>query len=143
MANLTKAQIDELKEKGLITQVVPSDDLASKTVDGLKNEKYVTVTDPSVDIETAVTHVIPVESISLDPTTLSLTIGGTGTIIPTVLPDDATDPSVAWESSDPDKASVVDGIVTAIAEGTITITAAAGDKSATCEVTITTAQTEE
>ena len=141
MANLTKAQIDELKEKGLITQVVPSDDLASKTVDGLKNEKYVTVTDPSADIEAAVTT--PVASISVDPTTLSLTVGGTGTITPTVLPDDATDPSVTWESSDPDKASVVDGGVTAIAEGTVTITATAGDKSATCEVTITAAQTEE
>lgn len=141
MANLTKAQIDELKEKGLITQVVPSDDLASKTVDGLKNEKYVTVTDPSADIEAAVTT--PVASISVDPTTLSLTVGETGTITPTVLPDDATDPSVTWESSDPDKASVVDGVVTAIAEGTVTITATAGDKSATCEVTITAAQTEE
>ncbi len=55
MANLTKSQIDELKEKGLITQVVPSDDLASKTVDGLKNEKYITQVIPSSDIEESIT----------------------------------------------------------------------------------------
>ena len=137
MANLTTEQINELKEKGFITQVIPSADLASNTVDELKIDKFVTVTDPSANIEAAVTHEIPVSSITLNPTTTAVSKGGTVTIEATVLPEDATDPSVTWTSGDPDVALVSDeGVVTGVNFGTTTITATAGNKSATCEVTV-------
>lgn len=55
-----------------------------------------------------------------------------------VLPEDATDKSVTWSTSNPAFATVEDGLVTAVAEGTATITATTvdGGKSATCAVTV-------
>ena len=57
--------------------------------------------------------------------------GLTQTLVATVEPNEATDKTVTWESSNGDVASVKDGVVTALKEGTATITARAQDKSAT------------
>ena len=82
--------------------------------------------------------VIPVTSVSLDYTDLSLEEGQTATLVATVLPEDATDKSVTWTSSNSSVASVSQaGLVTAAASGSSTITAKAGDKTATCQVTVT------
>lgn len=82
--------------------------------------------------------VIPVEGISLDKTelTLVLTESETAALIATVTPDTATDKTVTWTSSDESVATVADGTVTAKSVGTATITAKAGDKEATCNVTV-------
>lgn len=76
--------------------------------------------------------------ISLDKTAASLAKGKTMTIEATVAP--ATERTLAWESSDTSVATVADGVVTAIAEGSTTITAsiAAGDKifEGKCELTV-------
>ena len=56
MANLSTDQINELKNKGIITQVIPSASLADNTVDDLKIDELVTITVPSEDIEAAVTQ---------------------------------------------------------------------------------------
>ncbi|GHT65829.1 hypothetical protein FACS189452_00640 [Bacteroidia bacterium] len=80
---------------------------------------------------------VDVTGISLDATTLALAIGENATLTATVLPNNATDPSVTWTSSDDSKATVSSsGEVTAVAEGTATITATAGAQTATCAVTI-------
>ena len=80
---------------------------------------------------------IPVESITLDKYYLELTEGETGTITATVKPDNATNKTVTWSSSNPTIAAVdQNGTVTAVAEGTATITAKASDKTATCTVTV-------
>ena len=77
------------------------------------------------------------ESIALDKTELSLTIGATVKLMATVLPEDVTDKTVAWSTSDASVATVdVEGNVTAVSVGEATITAACGDKSATCKVTV-------
>ncbi len=81
----------------------------------------------------------PVEKITLaaDPTTI--TVGDTMTIAATVTPDDATDKTVTWTSSDEKVATVADGKVTAVAAGKTTITATANDGSkvtATVEITV-------
>jgi len=47
---------------------------------------------------------------------------------------------ISWSSSDSSVATVSSGVVTGVAEGTATITAAAGDKTATCTVTVEAAQ---
>ncbi|MBR0532706.1 MAG: Ig-like domain-containing protein, partial [Bacteroidales bacterium] len=55
----------------------------------------------------------------------------------TVAPSNATDKTVTWSSSNSSVATVQGGTVTGVAEGTATITATAGGKSATCQVTVT------
>jgi len=80
---------------------------------------------------------IPVESITLNKTQLSLVKGTTETLTATVLPTTATDKAVTWESSDTAVATVENGVVTAVAAGNATITAKAGEKTATCAVTVT------
>ena len=82
------------------------------------------------------TDYISVTSVSLSQTTLSLEVGQTATLTATVKPDNATDKTVTWTSSNTSIATVSNGTVTAKAEGTATITAKAGDKSATCTVTV-------
>ena len=77
------------------------------------------------------------ESIALDRTELVLTIGATDKLTATVLPEDVTDKTVTWASSDESIATVdEDGNVTAIAEGEAVITATCGEVSASCNVTV-------
>ena len=85
-----------------------------------------------------VVNVLPimVEEISFNKTSVSLKAGETVTLTATVKPDDATDKTVTWSTSDASVATVNDGVVTAKKVGTATITAKAGDKSATCEITV-------
>ena len=81
--------------------------------------------------------IIAVTSVELDADEMTLTVGDEGQLQATVAPEDATDADVDWSSSDVSVATVDGaGNVTAVAEGTATITAKAGDKAATCTVTV-------
>ena len=82
--------------------------------------------------------VVAVTSVKLDKTELALTVGDAAVqLTATVVPENATDADVDWSSSDLSVATVDgSGLVTAVAEGTATITAKAGDKTATCKVTV-------
>jgi uncharacterized protein YjdB/formylglycine-generating enzyme required for sulfatase activity len=82
---------------------------------------------------------VAVTGITLDTNTLSLTVGSSATLSATVTPSNATSPTVTWTSSNVNRATVVNGTVTAKATGAVTITATAGDKTATCNVTVTAA----
>ncbi|WP_446493912.1 Ig-like domain-containing protein [Enterococcus dongliensis] len=67
-------------------------------------------------------------------------MGATETLSATVAPDDATDKSVQFTSSDSTIATVtpVQGKVTGVKAGTATITATTTNgKTATCEITVT------
>lgn len=79
---------------------------------------------------------IIVESISLDKVNETIGVGESVTLKATVLPSNATNSAVSWESSNPEIATVQDGIITAKTVGTATITAKAGSKSATCTITV-------
>ncbi|MGM9768944.1 MAG: Ig domain-containing protein [Candidatus Cryptobacteroides sp.] len=79
---------------------------------------------------------IEVKSVNLNVTTLTMKVGETVTVKATVLPVDATDKAVTWTSADPTVATVVDGVITALKLGTASITAKAGDKTASCRVTV-------
>ena len=81
-------------------------------------------------------NTIPVSSISVNPTSLTLEEGETSNITATVNPSNATDKTVTWSSSSTAVATVKDGVVTAVKEGSATITAKAGGKTATCAVTV-------
>ena len=87
---------------------------------------------------TVVTPVVAVTSVTLDLTELTLTVPETAILVATVLPEDATDKSVTWASDNEDVATVVDGVVTAVAAGTatITVTTVDGNLTATCAVTV-------
>ena len=79
-----------------------------------------------------------VESVTLDKTEGILTAGNTVTLNAAVLPEEiANETTVTWTSSD-EKVATVDenGKVTAIAAGEATITATAGEKSATYKLTV-------
>lgn len=74
------------------------------------------------------------DSISIDKTSYLFNgVGGTMTL--TAYTDPASKP-VTWSSSDTSVATVNDGVVTAIAVGTATITATSGDKSVTCAIQV-------
>ena len=83
----------------------------------------------------------PVTSVTLDKNTLELYTGSSENLTATVAPDNATNKTVTWSSSDNTVATVDNnGNVTAVKEGTATITATAADGSgcsATCTVTVT------
>jgi hypothetical protein len=82
---------------------------------------------------------VPVTGVILKKTTLSLPVGGSETLTAAVGPQNATDKSVSWNSSD-ERVVTVDsaGKVTAVALGTatITVTTTDGNKTATCQVTV-------
>lgn len=80
---------------------------------------------------------VDVTGVSLDKTELTLAVGETEMLIATVSPENATDATVLWSSSNEEIATVSDtGVVTALKAGTVSITASAGGQSATCEVTV-------
>lgn len=87
-------------------------------------------------------EVVKVSGITLNPNiSLKIKEGGSSKITATVVPSNATNSSVKWVSSSPDVATVDDsGNVTALKEGSTTITCTAVDGSgvsATCPVTVT------
>ena len=91
-----------------------------------------------VEKKTHIKAFYEVEGITLDKTEGILTAGNTVTLNATVLPEEIADETiVTWTSSD-EKAATVDenGKVTAIAAGEATITAIAGEKSATYKLTV-------
>lgn len=84
--------------------------------------------------------VIAVQSIDLNKATMALAIGSSESLQATINPENATDKTITWTSSNNAVATVDNtGKVTAIANDTATITAQVGDKTATCTVTVSAA----
>ena len=79
-----------------------------------------------------------VESVSIDKRTLSLVEEEKSTtLVATVSPTNAADKTVIWSSDDNNIATVANGLVTAQAKGTATITATTTDGRKTDTVTVT------
>ena len=86
-----------------------------------------------------VTVTTPVGSIELSETQMEMRPGDFKVLTATVLPESASDNTLAWSSSAPEVADVQNGIILAYSNGTALVTAAATDGSgvtATCEVTV-------
>ena len=81
---------------------------------------------------------IPVTGVELSESSLTLGVGSTETLTATVSPNNATNKAVTWSSNNESVATVADGVVSAIGEGTatITVTTADGGKTDTCIVTV-------
>ncbi|MCC2249082.1 Ig-like domain-containing protein [Virgibacillus sp. AGTR] len=99
-----------------------------------------TSTDDNTVKGTATVNVTqPVTGVSVDPSTAELEVGATQQLTETVSPSNATNKGVTWSSSDEAIATVDStGLVTAVAEGsaTITVTTDDGGKTATSEITV-------
>ncbi len=80
---------------------------------------------------------VDVTGISLDKSDVTLTIGEAVTLNATVSPDNATNKSIAWQSNNTAVVTVdSNGKITAISQGTATVTAKSGDKETSCSVTV-------
>ena len=83
---------------------------------------------------------VAVTGITLDQEEATILVGVTKTLTATIEPENATDKTVIWTSSDEDVATVDEnGVVTAVAAGTATITATSNENdeiTASCAVTV-------
>ncbi len=126
----SKQSVATVSDAGLVTAVAAGTANITATVDG----KTATC---AITVEQSAVHVVPVESVSLDKADVTMEIGQSLTLAATVLPDNATDKAVEWHSSNPAIAEVDrNGKVTAVSEGSAQISASAGGKSASCQITV-------
>ena len=125
------ASIAKVDSNGKVTGVKPGTvTITAKTKDGKVKATC------TVNVEE-----IPVESITLSPTEMSVKVGTSAQITPIINPENATDKDLIWETSDASVATVDNtGKVTGVKKGTVIITAKTkdGKVKATCTVNITT-----
>lgn len=82
---------------------------------------------------------IPVSFLSLDKDEATVQVGADLTLLPFIDPLNATNREVSWTSSNSSVATVADGVVTGVALGNATITAASSENpllTAECEITV-------
>ena len=81
---------------------------------------------------------VAVTGVSLNKASMTLAIGDSETLTATVEPEEASNKNVTWTTSNSSVATVTNGVVTGVAEGTatITVTTEDGDFTATCDVTV-------
>lgn len=87
---------------------------------------------------TVIVSLREVDEVVVEPAAVTnLQVGNTIQLAATILPNDVKDKTVTWSSSD-DKIVTVDseGMITAIAKGSATIIAKAGNEGGTCDVTV-------
>ncbi len=123
----TNTEIAEVDQNGNVTAI--SSGTVTITVTTVDGEKV-------ASCEITVTEVfIPVESVTFEHTDLIVFQGDSYQINVTVLPENATNKTITWASSDPAVASISqEGIITGLGGGLVKITAKAGDIVATCDV---------
>ena len=122
----SKQSVATVSSTGLVAAIAEGTAIITASAGGKSGTCTITVSKKVVDVS----------SIELNKTNAQLKAGETVTLTATVKPDDATDKRVTWSTSDASVATVDNGVVTAKKVGTATITAKAGDKSATCAVTV-------
>ncbi|WP_339825489.1 Ig-like domain-containing protein [Paenibacillus sp. FSL R7-0163] len=91
----------------------------------------------TVNVSAPIPSVVDVTGVKLDQETLELTAGeADGLLKATIEPANATDKDVIWSSSDETVATVVNGVVTPVGEGTAVITVTTKDGSFTASTTV-------
>ena len=84
---------------------------------------------------------VAVTGISVTPGTASLTVGQTCSVNVSVIPSNATNKNVGWVTSNSSVATIYNNVITAVGEGSATLTATTedGSKTSACIVTVTAA----
>ncbi len=87
---------------------------------------------------TVTSSTVSVTGVRLNTNSVNLTVGNTATLTATISPENATNKSVTWSTSNDEVVTVVDGVVTAVGAGTatITVTTQDGGFKAECAVTV-------
>ena len=103
----------------------------AETYANSNNIPFVALTEPPV-------AAIPVSDVKVSKTEITLGIGGTERLTATVLPASASNKKITWKTNNAAVATVNDGLVTGISEGTAIITVTTEDKgfAASCIVTV-------
>lgn len=140
--NLTGGKITITRQSGEKQDI----DITSSMVSGYDSSKTgkqtITVTyegkTTSFEITVNETTNVSVTGISLNKTTAEIKVGEWVIVEATITPSNATDKNIIWSSSDEGIATVINGKITAVKEGTATITAKTNDggKTATCKVNV-------
>jgi uncharacterized protein YjdB len=129
----SNSSVATVSSSGLVTSVTNgSATITATTQDG----GYTSSCSITVNIPPPVVHVT---GVSVNPTSISLNIGGNIQLTNTISPSNADNKTVSWSSSNTSVATVnSSGYVTAIATGTstITVTTQDGGYSAYCNVTV-------
>lgn len=89
--------------------------------------------------DVTVDEIVAVKSVSFEASEQTLLVGGTKTLVPKILPADATNKNLTWKSDDETIAAVDEnGKVTAkkVGETTVTVTTEDGSKTASCKVKV-------
>lgn len=146
-AQTLTATVDPAQATDTITWSSSNPQVATVSDDGTVQAVHAgttTVTAQAGEVQASceVTTWQPVTSITLNRTAFSMEGGEVRQLSATCAPDDATNKTVVWESSNPKVATVnaQTGLVSAASAGTTTITARAADGAGaqqTCEVTVT------
>ena len=103
----------------------------------LREAAYQTRTaDTLLDQLSGVWAEVPVEAVRLNRDSLTLHVGDRAALGVRISPEDATEQTVLWESSDEAVAAVEDGVITAKTPGGTRITARADGCSAECAVLV-------
>lgn len=113
-----------VENSGRMTAVAPGNAVISATCEGITGKTAVTI--------------LPIEaqSVTLNETSLTLKVGMDALLTASVSPNNTTYPTVTWESSDPNIATVSNGQVIAVGVGECVIRAKCGDVVANCDVVV-------
>lgn len=116
---------------GVVTAIgAGSATITVTTTDGVKEASCAVIVSPAI---------IEVSNVLLGISTISVNMGGSFTFAASVLPENATDKTLTWESSNTAVATVANGVVTPVSAGetTITVTSTSNNsKKASCMVTV-------
>ena len=122
----SQSSVASVSASGLVTALSEGTARITATADGKKGECTVTV----------FKGFVAVAEVQLEKAELTLYVGEEETLAASVLPDNATDKTITWATSDETIATVEDGKVKAVKKGEATITAKAGDKTAEAKVVV-------
>ena len=87
-------------------------------------------------IAITVAEVIHATGVTIDCTSVPMTVGETIVLKASVVPSDAVEKDIVWNSSNTSVATVSNGTVKAVSAGTAVITASVGDLKATCSISV-------